>query len=117
MTAFLLIALGGAVGAATRFLIAGTIDARRPDRPWGILTVNVVGSFLLGITLPWAPPAVALCVGVGLCGALTTYSTVAADAWLALDGGHARRALLTVAATVLGSLTALVSGLALAGGL
>ena len=42
----LLVALGGAVGAALRFLVAHHLDARVP---WGTLLVNVVGSFLLGL--------------------------------------------------------------------
>jgi fluoride exporter len=71
----LLVALGGAVGAASRFLVAHHLDARVP---WGTLLVNVVGSFLLGLWsgLALGENAMAL-LGVGFCGGFTTYSAFA----------------------------------------
>jgi CrcB protein len=76
MTA-LLVALGAAVGAPLRFLTDRVMQARFGTAfPWGTLTVNVAGSFVLGLVLglPLAPETVAL-LGTGFCGALTTYST------------------------------------------
>lgn len=70
MTA-LLVALGAAVGASLRFLLA----VRRPDRI-ATFTVNVAGSALLG-ALVHPSPSVAALVGIGFCGALTTFSTFA----------------------------------------
>jgi fluoride exporter len=72
----LLVALGAAVGAPLRYLVDRFIQARHDSVfPWGTLTVNVAGSFLLGVLVaavrgPW----LAL-LGPGFCGALTTYST------------------------------------------
>ncbi|MEV0896689.1 CrcB family protein [Actinoplanes sp. NPDC049802] len=73
----LLVALGAAVGAPLRYLTDRVMRARFGDAlPWGTLTVNVAGSFLLGLLLGLPLPAgtVAL-LGTGFCGALTTCST------------------------------------------
>ncbi|MBB2945186.1 CrcB protein [Actinoplanes lutulentus] len=68
---FLMVALGAAIGAPLRYL-AGQLF----PEPWGTLTVNVVGSLILGVVLglPLSPSLTAL-LGTGFCGALTTYST------------------------------------------
>ncbi|BBH65828.1 putative fluoride ion transporter CrcB 2 [Actinoplanes sp. OR16] len=67
----LMVALGAALGAPLRFAVDRWIGS-----PWGTLTVNVVGSLLLGLILgaPLSPTLTAL-LGTGFCGALTTYST------------------------------------------
>lgn len=77
----LLIALGAALGAPVRYLVDRLIQSRHDAVfPWGTLTVNVVGSFILGIVIAQAAGdtmddwTVAF-VGTGFCGALTTYST------------------------------------------
>jgi fluoride exporter len=74
MTA-LLVALGAAVGAPLRFVVASRLDG---DFPWGTLVVNVTGSFLLGLfsALALTDHATAL-LGTGFCGGFTTYSAFA----------------------------------------
>ncbi|TDB75305.1 fluoride efflux transporter CrcB [Micromonospora sp. KC723] len=73
----LLIVLGAAVGAPLRYLTDRAVQARHGSvLPWGTLTVNVVGSLLLGAVLAVpAGPAVTALVGTGFCGAFTTWST------------------------------------------
>jgi len=77
----LLVLLGAAVGAPLRYLLDLLVQSRHDTVfPWGTLVVNAVGSVLLGATAGalaaepgpgWVLPL----LGVGLCGALTTFST------------------------------------------
>ena len=75
-----LLALGGALGAVTRFYLSGLLPAYR-DFPVGTLIVNSVASFILGYLyglLFWGidvTPEWRLFLGTGFCGALSTFST------------------------------------------
>ena len=74
MTA-LLVALGAALGATTRFWVAHHLDGRTPV---GTLVVNVVGSFVLGLVVGAGTSAETFALlGTGFCGGLTTYSAFA----------------------------------------
>lgn len=114
----LLVVAGAAVGAPVRYLTDRFLQARHGSVfPWGTLTVNAVGSFLLGLLTVAASrygisgSAMAVLgtgLGTGFCGALTTYSTFSYETVrLVQDGawGYAT-------ANVLGNLGA---GLAAAG--
>ena len=78
----LAVALGGAIGAPTRYLIDSRISRAAEQRgygffPWGLLVVNVIGSFVIGIAyVSFEGPMRAL-LATGACGALTTYSSYA----------------------------------------
>lgn len=71
----LLVALGGAIGAPLRFVAGRHLDGLR-GWPVGTLLVNVAGSFLLGwLTALGLDGHQNALLGVGFCGALTTYSS------------------------------------------
>lgn len=96
--AALAVAAGGAVGAPLRYLIDLWVQERHEWRlPWGTLTVNMIGTFVLGVVLAIAA-AGGLSAGVeallatGLCGALTTYSTFSVEAVRLVEDGYARAA-------------------------
>jgi len=98
------VALGAAVGAPLRYLTDRALERLCPGRfPWGTFTVNVAGSFVLGVLSGAAagPTATAL-VGVGFCGALTTYSTFAHQTITLVE----RRARSVAAVNLLGSIAA-----------
>jgi fluoride exporter len=116
LAGFAWVCLGAAVGAPGRYLTDRFVQARHDSvMPWGTLTVNVVGSFVLGLLTGLAsahdvPEQVMLGVGTGLCGALTTYSTFSYETLRLVEDG----ARLYAAANVVLSLAAGV-GAALAG--
>ena len=90
----LLVALGAAIGAPLRFVVAHLLDE---ERPWGTLLVNVLGSGLLGLSaglgLTGHPLAL---IGTGFCGGLTTYSSFAVQTHRLGPGGAPAYALLTL---------------------
>ncbi|MFG3698116.1 fluoride efflux transporter CrcB [Micromonospora sp. NPDC047620] len=115
MTA-LLVALGAALGAPLRYLTDRAVQARfGTGFPWGTLTVNVLGSLLLGTVtgLP-ADPALTALVGTGFCGALTTWSTLSYETLRLARAGRRHAALANVALSVAAGLAAATAGYALA---
>ena len=74
--------VGGGIGAGARYLLDGAIMRGRKDAfPLGILVVNIVGSFLLGLLtgVPQVSPAWLAIIGTGVLGGFTTFSTVAVE--------------------------------------
>lgn len=115
----LMVGLGGLVGTWARFRLGGAVYERvGPDFPWGTLTVNVLGSFVLGLLLPLfdarAPltPLRAL-IMVGCIGAFTTFSSFAYEAAMLISSGERRRAGIYAAASLGLGLVSLLSGLML----
>lgn len=77
--AVLALAGAGAVGALLRYLAGVALPARR-SLPWGVLLVNVVGSFVAGLCIAAIDdPVLRLALVTGFCGGLTTFSTHAVD--------------------------------------
>lgn len=110
----LMVVLGAAVGAPLRFVTDRLVQSRHDTGfPWGTFTVNVVGSFALGLVLgSTAPPAVVALVGTGFCGALTTYSTFGYETVTLASDGRRLLALLNVLASLAAGLGAAGLGLA-----
>ncbi|GAB2658320.1 hypothetical protein GCM10027271_16230 [Saccharopolyspora gloriosae] len=109
-----LVFLGAMVGAPLRYLADRAVQSRHDTLfPWGTLTVNVLGSLVLGgLTAAGTvlPPAVSAVVGVGFCGALTTYSTFGYETLrLAQDEAYFYAAL-NVVVSVLASVGAALLG-------
>jgi CrcB protein len=90
VTALFVIA-GAVLGAPARYLTDRWARQRfRAGTIAGTLVVNVVGSFLLGVVAAasrhlGAPEWVLPLVGVGFCGALTTFSTLAFETWVFIE--------------------------------
>ena len=109
---WMLVALGGAFGAVLRFYISESI----PDAgfPWATLSVNLVGSLLLGavaaatLSNALSEPQ-ALLLGVGLLGAFTTMSTFSVETVTLMEAGQWRVAgTYVVVSAVIGPLLAWV---------
>lgn len=87
----LIIGLGGFLGSASRFLISLYFQIYSASVfPWGTLSVNIIGSFLIGIfsgisekgnfmSTEWH-----IFFTLGVCGGFTTFSSLSNDAFLLL---------------------------------
>ncbi|PBC63872.1 chromosome condensation protein CrcB [Streptomyces sp. Tue6028] len=117
---FLLVILGGAIGAPMRYLIDRSVQARHDTTfPWGTFGANVTGSVILG-TLTGATLAgaasqnVQLFLGTGLCGALTTYSTFSYETLSLAEAGARFLAAVNVVASIVAGLGAVFIGMTFA---
>ncbi|QQE77371.1 fluoride efflux transporter CrcB [Alicyclobacillus sp. SO9] len=95
--AFLLVGLGGSIGALLRYQISRWIDMRGfwLSFPTATLIVNITGAFLLGwLTnsiaglFPSLGSAPMLFLGTGVCGAYTTFSTFTYEALMLFQEGR-----------------------------
>lgn len=85
LAVWILIAVGGGIGACLRFIIDGLITRHvRSGFPWGILVINVVGSLILGLFTGLAGSSILdvhwlVILGGGVIGGFTTFSTAMVD--------------------------------------
>jgi fluoride exporter len=83
---FLAVGIGAALGAWARWGLGLWLNALLPQLPLGTLAANVVGGYLIGLSLAWfalaegLPPEMRLLVITGFLGGLTTFSTFSAEA-------------------------------------
>jgi len=102
---WLLVGLGGAVGALLRYATTTRLDAEA--FPYGTFTVNVVGSFALGaLVFSGVGGDPLLFAGVGACGSYTTFSSFAYDTVRLAEAGHPRRAVVNAVGTLAAALGA-----------
>jgi CrcB protein len=85
--------VGGAIGTLVRAVLEQTVSGGAPQWPWTTLAINVAGAFLLGYfatrlqeRLPLSSYRRPL-LGTGLCGGLTTFSTIQVELLKMLDAG------------------------------
>ncbi|MDP9474983.1 MAG: fluoride efflux transporter CrcB [Actinomycetota bacterium] len=118
----LLVAIGGAIGAAARYLAGLWIAARfGADFPWGTFFVNVTGSFLIGIVLVLVqggtlPAGARLFVAIGILGGYTTFSSFSYETLQLLNNGDVMPVLLNTLGQLLLGLLAVYLGVAFARG-
>lgn len=118
---FVLVALGGAVGATARYGVSlAATQWLGAGFPWGTLIVNAIGSFAMGVLVGWASDAdkaLVLLLGVGVLGGFTTFSAFSIETVRLMERGAWLAAGANVTASVMISLAACAIGLALARGL
>jgi len=118
-----LVALGGAIGAALRFLtgVAVLRVAGPQEFPLAIITVNVIGSFLMGVFVVLAAQKGLTHFGpfvmTGVLGGFTTFSAFSLETVTLIERQDFGAAALYVAISVGVSLAALMAGLWLARGM
>ncbi|MFU8881756.1 MAG: fluoride efflux transporter CrcB [Rhodobacterales bacterium] len=119
LTTLLQVALGGAIGAAARYLtFVGAIRFFGAGFPWGTLVVNVVGSFLMGVLVVVLAQRDATRLApfliTGLLGGFTTFSAFSLDAMALYDKGETMLAAFYIGASVILSLSALAVAMVVA---
>lgn len=102
----MLVAVGGALGAILRYAVGQLLASR--SFPWATLTVNVVGSFVLGVVL-FGPvdDDLAVLVGTGFCGAFTTFSSFSFETVDLWERGRRRRAVVNAVGNLVASVLAI----------
>lgn len=122
MQATLLVFLGAGLGGALRHGVnLGCARLCGTAFPWGTLTVNIFGSFLMGVLAGWLAfkaehgwsQPLRLFLTTGVLGGFTTFSAFSLDAVLLWERGQAGHAAAYVAASVILSIAGLLAGLAL----
>ena len=108
----LLVILGAGIGAPARFAIDQYIR-KFTDKPYGIFVVNVVGSFLFGLTMKSPENTYAL-FAIGFAGAFTTWSTFMLDFFLAYELKRYKDAAINLSASIVFGLLAASLGMSLA---
>jgi CrcB protein len=122
MNKWLLVMLGGSLGAASRYGI-GLLTAKLlgTNFPWGTLVVNLSGCFIIGLLFALADrshlltPDVRLFLITGYLGALTTFSSFSLETVNAGRAGLTLQALTNILVNNLGGLTLTYLGFRLGG--
>src|SRR6478735_10567677 len=117
MTQALLVAVGGAFGSLLRYGVGlWSLRVAGPGFPWGTLTVNLVGCFLIGVLAELisrkfgGSVELRLLLITGVLGGFTTFSAFSLDALVLFERGETVAALLYIASSVVVSLAAVFGG-------
>jgi CrcB protein len=119
---YLLVGLGGFVGANARFVVARVVGAAFETKfPLGTFVINVTGSFLLGVlgtivaqrVMPNSE-SMRLALGVGFLGAFTTFSTFEFETHALFDDGSWLTATTNMFASLFVGLLAVRAGIVVA---
>jgi len=119
MIRLLLVAAGGAVGSVARYVVGvQTLRLFGSAWPYGTLTVNVAGGFLMGVLASWLaqsatanPEPWRVLLGVGVMGGFTTFSAFTLETALMIEKRAYGQAFTYTAASVLLALAALFAGM------
>jgi fluoride exporter len=104
---------GGVIGAVVRAEVDTVLANGGPGWPWATFVVNVVGAFLLGYFATRLQERLPLSayrrpfLGTGLCGALTTFSTMQLELLRMLDAGRIWLALVYAVGSIVAGFLAL----------
>ena len=117
MTAFFSVGIGAAVGAWGRWALSLVLNVLFPALPLGTLVANLVGGYLMGISMGLIAlggllsPELRLLVTTGFLGGLTTFSTFSAESVTLFSRGEYGWASLHLFGHVFGSLLMTMLGL------
>ena len=113
---WVLVAVGGALGAVSRYAIDRAVTAMIGPTVLGIFLINVTGSFLLGVFVAasagedW-PSSARLLIAVGFLGSYTTFSTLTVASIQLAESGEITRAALNILGSIAVGLIAALAGI------
>lgn len=115
----LLVAVGGAIGAAIRHLFnLGALRMFGPNFPWGTMAINIIGSFVMGAFIEMlsrryggTSAELRLFVATGILGGFTTFSAFSLDVAVLWERGDVVPAAGYALVSVIGAILALFFGL------
>lgn len=119
MNGFLLVAIGGAIGASLRYGVGlAFTEHGGVSGAWATLFVNVLGSLILGALMGWFTTrepdlenTLWLLVGVGMMGAFTTFSAFSRDTMHMFMTGEMVKGVVYIGFNLIGALAAFTTGL------
>ena len=118
LPSILAISAGASLGALSRWLLGLGFNAIWATMPLGTLMANLVGGYLIGLSISYfeanagLPTELKLVIITGFLGGLTTFSTFSAEVVAILQVGSYLRAFATIGLHVLGSLALTLLGMA-----
>ena len=117
MLLWALVALGGALGAMSRYAVDRSVSAVVGPTVLGTFAANISGSFLLGLVLAAAsgrlglPEEARIFMAVGFLGSYTTFSTLTVASVLLAGDGDWMRATTNIVGSVLVGVVAALAGI------
>ncbi|MBT3145974.1 fluoride efflux transporter CrcB [Neptunomonas phycophila] len=117
MQILLAVGFGGALGAVSRYWLAGMLNSKADKLPLGTLSCNVIGSLVMGILFVLImekaklSPELRPMLMVGFLGAFTTFSSFSLETVALLQEGHTMSALIYVLLSVILCIIALSVGI------
>ena len=118
MYAYLLVFVGGGLGALCRFAATSFVGKSLGTKfPWGTMLVNIVGSLLMGLVIAWlarrssGDAGLRLLLAIGFLGGFTTFSSFSLDAVFLYERGAFLAAAGYIAVSVAVSILALFAAL------
>ncbi len=109
---FLAVAIGGAIGASSRYALNIMLHSLNKNILWSTLSANLIGCLLMGLMYRWVLNNIELTVNfrlfvmVGVLGALTTWSTFSMETVILMEQGHILKAFGYTMLTMLGCFAA-----------
>ncbi len=110
-----LVGLGAIPGAWLRLKVVNHFEPMVPKKHWGTFLVNVIASFALGLVLALvercsSSTGIALLMGVGFFGSLSTFSTFVVELLNELRAGHVLAAAALAVISIVAGLIAAAAG-------
>ena len=110
-TNFLIVGFAAAIGAWLRWSIGYLLYVLYPGFPLGTLAVNLLGGFLMGISIAYFQASTStlseelkLFINIGFLGGLTTFSAYTSDIFYLLERGEVQTSFLFLVSHVFGAL-------------